>query len=383
MIEQRPQRAREEWLVLITSDHGGPIDSTDHANNRDPEVHTIPFILAAEGVAAGLELGVPTLYDVAPTVLAWMGVPVAPLELSGCDMLELSAEIASLARIEFQFVEIEGIGREAGVVRRDPSDVCEANGHAYVWYSKVSHAAVPHSMSRLRNSGYVATIWYATSEDGGRTWVERGEALGSGVAGAFDSHAVFTPNIFLWDGNYYLFYTGVRPTEAGVFRNNDTTDRTAIGVAISHFVDGPFLRVSEHPALVTASATSAFDSYRVDDAALIAFDFDGDGENECGDVLQGKIARARSPGAVADANGTRCGGGSHRPIPPRERRSPPRSRQPRSVDLGTRRRCRGSRVDQLDDLLCSRRPALQGRRREPATPKRPGTVPSRVFDTVT
>ncbi len=60
--------------------------------------------------------------------------------------------------------------------------------------------------------GYWGTIWYATSKDEGYTWTERGEALGVGIEGSFDSQATFTPNILFARGKYYLFYTGVKPT---------------------------------------------------------------------------------------------------------------------------------------------------------------------------
>jgi arylsulfatase A-like enzyme len=59
----------------MTTDHGGPSDELNHADNGDPQVRTIPFLLAADGVspdAADLEGA--SLYDVAPTVLDWLGV---------------------------------------------------------------------------------------------------------------------------------------------------------------------------------------------------------------------------------------------------------------------------------------------------------------------
>ncbi len=163
--------------------------------------------------------------------------------------------------VTYRYSETPGIGYEAGCTRRDPSDVVKAGDIYFVWYTKVIG----------RHSGYWGTVWYATSPDG-FNWAEQGEALGLGASGAFDSQAVFTPNIIAADGKYYLFYTGVKPTPGrndGVFENNSTTDITGIGVAVSDSPDGPFLRVQAEPVLEVSDESEDFDSYRVDDASLL------------------------------------------------------------------------------------------------------------------
>jgi hypothetical protein len=136
----------------------------------------------------------------------------------------------------------------------------------YVWYTKVYG----------RSPGYWGTIWYATSKDEGYTWEEKGEALGIGAEGSFDSQAVFTPNILYARGKYYLFYTGVKPTPGrtdGVFENNSTNDFTAIGVAGANSPDGPFSRFhGGEPALKISHQQKDFDSYRIDDAVLLVRD---------------------------------------------------------------------------------------------------------------
>lgn len=162
----------------------------------------------------------------------------------------------------FRYSPAEGLGHEPGCTRRDPSDVVDVDGTLYVWYTKVFGRA----------SGYWGTVWYATSVDNGQSWTERGEALGTGNEGAFDSQAIFTPNIIAADDKYYLYYTGVKPTperDDGVFENNSTTDITAIGVAVADSPDGPFTRVGDNPVLEISEYPEAFDSYRVDDAALL------------------------------------------------------------------------------------------------------------------
>lgn len=164
--------------------------------------------------------------------------------------------------LRFTYENVSGIGYERGCTRRDPSDVIRIGDTCYVYYTKIYG----------RSPGYWGTVWYAVSGDNGYTWKEKGEILGRGKAGLFDSQATFTPNILFADGKYYLYYTGVKPTpgkEKGEFENNSETDITAIGVASSLSPDGPFTRVSDEPILKVSVEPEKFDSYRVDDAVLL------------------------------------------------------------------------------------------------------------------
>lgn len=163
--------------------------------------------------------------------------------------------------VAFSYDEIPGLEQNQGITRRDPSDVILHNGRYYLWYTKTSHSY----------SGYNASVWYAVSDDS-KTWQEVGEALPRGKTGAWDSYSVFTPNILKANNHFYLFYTGVKPTPGNpdnVFENNSVNDETAIGVAVSVSPDGPFIRASDEPVLTTDGHADSFDSYRVDDAALI------------------------------------------------------------------------------------------------------------------
>ncbi len=170
----------------------------------------------------------------------------------------------------FEYQELQGIGYEEGVSRRDPSDIIKVGDTYYIWYTKIP-LVTSGERTRLYNSGYYGTIWYASSDDG-INWVEKGMALGKGPKGEFDSHAVFTPNILFAKGKYYLFYTAVKPTQGnqeGIFENNSTNDFTAIGIAVSDSPDGPFERLGNQPALSVSDNPDFFDSYRVDDAVLL------------------------------------------------------------------------------------------------------------------
>jgi hypothetical protein len=172
------------------------------------------------------------------------------------------------SNVEFKFNEVSGIGYEAGCTRRDPSDVIKVGQYYYVYYTKI-----PIAEPKYWGAGYWgASVWCARSTDEGFTWTEVGEVLNIGEKGSWDSQAVFTPNILYANDKYYLFYTGVKPTPGNVngeFENNNETDITAIGLAISDIPTGPFKRISEEPLLKVSIEPERFDSYRVDDAALL------------------------------------------------------------------------------------------------------------------
>ena len=91
--------------------------------------------------------------------------------------------------------------------------------------------------------GYDATVWYATSPDG-RKWTEQGMALGKGKPGTWEGASVFTPNILVAEGRYWLFYTGTS-REFGKGFNPDSK----IGIAVSDSPAGPWKRLDSNPAL--------------------------------------------------------------------------------------------------------------------------------------
>ncbi len=162
--------------------------------------------------------------------------------------------------LTLRFVPVDGLGFEEDVCRRDPSDVIKDGATYFVWYTKVSNAPDVWDYP----SGYSGTVWYATSRDGVH-WIERGEALGKGGPGAFDEHGVFTPNILVAGGNYYLFYTGVpKPMSEGA--------PTAMGAAIAVTPYGPWRKSKANPLLKPSKDPKCFDSFRVDDSCLITRD---------------------------------------------------------------------------------------------------------------
>lgn len=159
------------------------------------------------------------------------------------------------------FTYTPAIAHEPGIARRDPSDVVRVDDQYYVWYTKVLESQQGYP------SGYPGSIWYATSPDGLK-WTEQGPSIEPGADDAWDGHGVFTPNILVTGGKCYLYYTGVPepfdvPWTAGV-------TPTAIGVAVADCPEGPWRQFDANPILRPSDAAEDFDSFRVDDAALIA-----------------------------------------------------------------------------------------------------------------
>lgn len=163
-----------------------------------------------------------------------------------------------------QFTYSDAIGPEAGITRRDPSDVIRVGGLYYVWYTKVRDTQEGYP------SGYPGSIAFATSPDG-LTWSEQGVCLEPGPDDAWDGHGVFTPNILVADNKYYLFYTAV-PEPFDVPYTKGVTP-TAIGMATASRPEGPWDRLDSNPVLrPEAEDSTYFDSFRVDDASLIVRD---------------------------------------------------------------------------------------------------------------
>ena len=72
-MKARPNFSNEDWLVILTSDHGGL--GTDHSGGL-PEQRTIPFIVAGKLATTVLPQANPRQVDVAATVLTYFGAPI-------------------------------------------------------------------------------------------------------------------------------------------------------------------------------------------------------------------------------------------------------------------------------------------------------------------
>ena len=167
------------------------------------------------------------------------------------------AAIAQVTQVGYATSPAMNLGPTSGVMRRDPSDIIKVGDLYYVWYTKGAQV-----------SGYDATVWYATSPDG-RLWTEKGEALPRGPKGSWEEQSVFTPNILVAKGKYWLFYTAVPKP----FVNSGTEiTKTAIGIAVSESPDGPWSKLETNPILRASDDPKHFDSLRIDDSCLIVRD---------------------------------------------------------------------------------------------------------------
>ena len=178
---------------------------------------------------------------------------ILPTILLAVMLLSIDTAPATAQSVVVSHSQLEGIGEEPGVMRRDPSDVIKVGDLYYVWYSKGKISP-----------GYDATVWYATSTDG-RTWTEKSEAIAKGEPGTWEGASVFTPNILVAEGRYWLFYTGTSMD----YHKKPFRPDSKIGIAVSDSPDGPWERLATNPALSNSDNKDDFDSHLVDDACLV------------------------------------------------------------------------------------------------------------------
>jgi predicted GH43/DUF377 family glycosyl hydrolase len=157
--------------------------------------------------------------------------------------------------VTFDYSDVNGVGDESGIYRRDPSDMIKVGDTWHVWYSKPEGA---------KNGP--ATIGHATSSNAGLDWEEQPVAIPR-TTNSWDGGSAFTPNILLHEGTYYLYYTGVND-EYWETSGYVEDQKFRIGVATSDSPYGPWTKYAGNPILVPSSDTTKFDSFRVDDSCL-------------------------------------------------------------------------------------------------------------------
>jgi hypothetical protein len=169
---------------------------------------------------------------------------------------------------------------EEGIIRRDPSAVLMIDGMYFVWYTKGEGETAGFGSGDPEAKVFpwdLTEVWYATSEDGW-DWREQGQAVGRGPAGAYDDRAVFTPEIFAHEGNYYLVYQTVKAPYVVRVKNQ-------IGMAVADSPHGPWRKLDE-PILSPADngkwlgdeddrfsvvSQGDFDSHKVHDPCLLFY----------------------------------------------------------------------------------------------------------------
>jgi hypothetical protein len=182
---------------------------------------------------------------------------------------------------QFKVMDVAGdFAYEEGVIRRDPSAVHKIGDLYYVWYTKGEGETVGFGSGDLTKKVFpwdLTEVWYATSRDGWE-WRERGIAVGRGAPGAYDDRAVFTPEIFVHEGKYYLVYQTVQAPYVVRVKN-------AVGMAIADSPEGPWKKL---PAPILKPADNGqwlgdednrfkvvvkgdFDSHKVHDPCLMYY----------------------------------------------------------------------------------------------------------------
>ena len=182
---------------------------------------------------------------------------------------------------QFRVSDLEGdFAYEDGVIRRDPSAVIQVGDTFYVWYTRGEGETAGFGTGDPAAKVFpwdLTEVWYATSPDGWH-WQERGLAVGRGPTGAYDDRAVFTPEIFVHQGRYYLVYQVVKAPYVMRVKN-------AVGMAVSESPHGPWRKLDQ-PILYPADngqwlgeeddrfkviAKGDFDSHKVHDPCLVYY----------------------------------------------------------------------------------------------------------------
>lgn len=175
---------------------------------------------------------------------------------------------------------VDGLGREEGIHRRDPSSIILVDGVYYIYYTKSEGPHVGFHSGDLNNKVFpwdYSEIWFATSTDGIK-WEEQGRAVERGEPGSYDDRSVFTVEVMKYDGKYYLVYQTVQhPYVNRSFEN--------IAIAKSTSPRGPFEK-SKEPILrpsgdgewegeednrFAVKKKGSFDSHKVHDPLLFHF----------------------------------------------------------------------------------------------------------------
>lgn len=182
---------------------------------------------------------------------------------------------------EFEVFDLEGdLAYEEGVVRRDPSAAIEVDGRYFIWYSK-SVGPTQGFGGDIENDKVFpwdrCDIWYATSEDGW-DWKEEGVAVSRGEKGAYDDRSVFTTEIMVYKGKYYLCYQTIKSPYQVRTKNQ-------VGLAWATSPHGPWTKSTE-PILSPADngiwkgeeqnrfsvlKKGDFDSHKVHDPCIIPY----------------------------------------------------------------------------------------------------------------
>ncbi len=167
-----------------------------------------------------------------------------------------------------------------GMVRRDPSAILHVDGLYHVWYTKSLGLSVGFGSGDPKAKVFPwdqSEVWHGVSADGWH-WQEESLAVGRGEAGSFDDRSVFTPEIMVHAGRYYLVYQTVRHPYVRRTKNQ-------VGMAIADSPYGPWRRLpspilspsddgewlGEEDNRFEVVRKGSFDSHKVHDPCLLPY----------------------------------------------------------------------------------------------------------------
>jgi predicted AlkP superfamily pyrophosphatase or phosphodiesterase len=75
-VKSRPDFAREDWLILVSTDHGRTAEGSHGGDS--PEESTVFFLASGPGAVVGRPEGPVSIMDVAATALAHLGIQADP-----------------------------------------------------------------------------------------------------------------------------------------------------------------------------------------------------------------------------------------------------------------------------------------------------------------
>jgi predicted AlkP superfamily pyrophosphatase or phosphodiesterase len=88
-LRGRPAFSRENWLILVSTDHGRRADGGH--GGESPEERTIFYLAAGPAAVVGRPAETPEIVDVAATALAHLGIAIDPA-------WELDGKVVGIAR---------------------------------------------------------------------------------------------------------------------------------------------------------------------------------------------------------------------------------------------------------------------------------------------
>jgi hypothetical protein len=156
---------------------------------------------------------------------------------------------------------------------RDPTSPIKIGDTYHIWYSKSwgvppvgqkegskeAWQEIKGNWKRIYSWDFVS-IWHATSKDGFH-WKEEGVALEPGAKGSFDDRCVFTPDVLVANGKYYLYYQVAKSPH--VYADGPHS----IAMASSDSPNGPW--VKSDSLIVVPGEPGNFDSKKVHDPSII------------------------------------------------------------------------------------------------------------------